>query len=115
MHAAFSKAHFILVPSAQEPCALVFSEACAYGVPILTSDVGGVRTAVEDHVNGRLLPANQGAESFARIIVELLHRSSSYTRLCEGARHRFETILNWEAAAGSMKDAVEGLGLYRFS
>jgi glycosyltransferase involved in cell wall biosynthesis len=39
-------AHVLLVPSRAESCGTVFAEAAAFGVPSLTTAVGGIPTAV---------------------------------------------------------------------
>ena len=93
----------------------MFNEACAFGLPILTCDVGGVRTAVIHNVNGKLFPVNARAELFGEAILKLKDNPSLYSELCEGARRRFETLLNWDTAAVAMKKAIATRGLYHFS
>ena len=46
------ESHFLFVPSRAEAYGIVFCEANAYGLPCLTSFVGGISTVVKDHING---------------------------------------------------------------
>ena len=56
--AAYHAAAALVLPSDQEPWALVVQEALAAGLPVIASDaVGAAREMVDDRVNGRVFPA----------------------------------------------------------
>ena len=54
--------------SYSETQGLVVAEAMAAGCPVIALDASGVREVVEDHRNGRLLPAAAAAEEFAKAL-----------------------------------------------
>ncbi len=58
------------MPSRHETYGLVAAEALACGTPVFAHDVGGLRTIVNDGVDGRLLPdldPVHWAEALARV------------------------------------------------
>ena len=78
----------------------MFCEASAFGVPSLTTDVGGAPTAVEDGVNGLVFPARPDPAEIAERVAELLGQPGAYRALCRSSRARYERELNWDVAVG---------------
>ncbi len=50
------KCHLLLLPSVEEGIANVVLEAMAAGVPVLTTDCGGVNEVITDRLNGYIIP-----------------------------------------------------------
>ncbi|MEP7041500.1 MAG: glycosyltransferase [Dokdonella sp.] len=57
--------------SISEGYSIALLEACASGLPIVTTDVGGNAEIVQDHVNGRIVPARDPA-AMAAAMIEIL-------------------------------------------
>ncbi|MCQ6458653.1 glycosyltransferase family 4 protein, partial [Vibrio parahaemolyticus] len=58
----YGRAQFVVMPSRMpEPFGLVGLEAMAAGVPVIASDVGGVREWLEDGRNGIAVPFGDAA------------------------------------------------------
>ena len=91
------KASFLFVPTRQDCYGIVFAEASAYGVPVISTRTGGVPGAVEDGVNGYLLGTDAGADKYAELIQRLWLDDELYRRLRKSSRARFEQILNWDS------------------
>ena len=47
---------------------MVFPEANSYGVPVITTDTGGVADVVHEGVNGHLLPIDARADAYADLL-----------------------------------------------
>lgn len=81
------------LPSWREGFPRVPMEASAMGVPVVATDIRGCREAVEQGVNGILVPAKD-AGALARALEALLSSEESRRRLGEGgrrlARERFD-------------------------
>ena len=92
--------HALVLPTRAEAFGCVFCEASAYGVPSIAPAVGGVPTAVEDGVNGRLVPARPTPDEVADAVAGLVADPEGYRALCRSARDRYERELNWDAAVG---------------
>ncbi len=94
-------ADVFILPSDYEGLPVSIIEACARGVPIVASDVGGVRELVDD-TNGFRVP-NDAAE-FARSIERLRADADLRRRLAAGARARFESDFRLETMVQSYED-----------
>ena len=69
-----------------EPFGLVGLEAGALGLPVVASDVGGVREWLHDGVNGVLVPAPASPDAFGDALVDLLTDTARQVALRRGAR-----------------------------
>ena len=91
-----AEAHLLFVPSRAENYGIAFSEAAAYGVPSLASDVGGIPTVVRDDVSGFALPAGSSPELYASVIRDCAQDTGRYRELAHSSRHFYERNLSWD-------------------
>lgn len=92
-----AEAHFLVAPTLFDCFGIVYCEAAAYGVPVLTADVGGVGQVVREGENGFLLPPDAPASAYAARIRELFEDRERYGKLRAQSRLHFERRLNWDA------------------
>jgi glycosyltransferase involved in cell wall biosynthesis len=104
--ALYSRAHFVILPTKADCSPIAFAESCCFGVPVLAPDTGGVSTILHNGVNGYLLPQGAPGEAYARIALEIMQDPNEYRRLALGARHEYETRLNWEAAGARVHQLI---------
>jgi len=99
-------AHFLLLPSRAECYGVVLAEACAFGVPVLASETGGIGTVVKDGVNGKTFPTTQDpavldraeeAKQYADFIENTLN--DDYSTLALSAFEEYVGRLNWSRSA----------------
>jgi glycosyltransferase involved in cell wall biosynthesis len=102
----FASVHFLLLPTRADCTPVVNSEANAYGVPAITTDVGGVSGTVLDGVNGYCLPFESRGDAYADLIARLYADQAGYHQLIASSRDKFENELNWEAWAASFKELL---------
>lgn len=76
-------------PSWAESFPYVVLEAMSAGVPIVASDVGGIREALVGGESG-LLVAPGDKEALARALIELLDDADRRARIGDAAKHRLE-------------------------
>jgi glycosyltransferase involved in cell wall biosynthesis len=81
----YDRAAIVAVPSRREGYGLVAREAMAHGRTVVASAVGGLVEAIEDGVNGVLVPARDVA-ALRRALEELLADPGRRARLGEAAR-----------------------------
>jgi glycosyltransferase involved in cell wall biosynthesis len=97
------ESHFLFVPSRAEAYGIVFCEANAYGLPCLTSYVGGISTIVKDHVNGMSFALNAPIEAYCDYLCNLMNNYTQYEALALSAFHEYEARLNWAVATKQVK------------
>ena len=97
LEALFRDSSFFIMPSRQEAYGLAYCEACAFGLPPIGADTGGVGTIVRDGENGLLLPLDADPGDYVRAIGTMWSDAAAYRDLQIGARESFEARLNWRA------------------
>lgn len=101
------ESHFLLVPSRAECCAIVFAEANAFGLPCLTSYVGGISTAVKDNINGMTFGLDAATQTYCEYIMQLMQNYAEYEKLALSAFHEYKTRLNWQTATHSVMQLIQ--------
>jgi glycosyltransferase involved in cell wall biosynthesis len=75
---------FVLSPT-QEGLGIVFLEAMAHGLPVVTTTCGGPEGIIIDGVNGYLVP-KEDPMAFKLAVKRVWNSASEYTRMCGKAR-----------------------------
>jgi glycosyltransferase involved in cell wall biosynthesis len=91
-----SSVHFLILPTRADCSLIVAGEANSYGVPAITTKVGGVPDVVKDGVNGYCLPYEARGDAYASVIKKVFFDKAAYHNLIEGSRERYEQRLNWD-------------------
>jgi glycosyltransferase involved in cell wall biosynthesis len=81
------KLHALSVMSAHEGLPMTIIEALSVGLPVLATSVGGIPEAVQDGVNGRLIPRN--VEALTKSILRLYNNPAEQVRFCTESRRVF--------------------------
>ena len=102
-------ATFNILPSLSECCAVVFSEAAAFGVPSLASDVGGNTTSVMNGITGYVFPATATAQQYAETIEDCIHSAEDYQALCIRTVNTYHKTLNWDVSAKQIVSLINSL------
>jgi glycosyltransferase involved in cell wall biosynthesis len=100
------ESHFLFVPSRAEAYGIVFCEANAFGLPCLTSYVGGISTVVKNNVNGMTFSLEAAPEVYCQYIMELMRDYGCYEELALSAFNEYETRLNWNRATQVVKELI---------
>jgi len=103
----FLQSHFLLFPTRADCSPIVICEANAFGLPVITSDVGGISSIIHDGINGYMFPLSASGEDYAKCIAEIFSDSVRYKQLSESAREEYDHRLNWNSWANSFYRVVE--------
>jgi glycosyltransferase involved in cell wall biosynthesis len=96
------ESHFLLLPSRAECFGVVLAEANAYGVPCVTSDVGGIPTAIKNDTNGHIFSVGSFADEAAAYIESIFSDWARYSELATSARREYDNRLNWRTSSGKI-------------
>lgn len=81
--------HVVVVPSRSEGMPRVLAEALSCGRPVIASDIGGCRDAVDERVNGILVPPGDAA-ALAAAIESVLKRPDLIPAMSRASRLKAE-------------------------
>ena len=82
-----SDTYLLLIVSGKEGIPLVMLEAMALQVPVITTDVGGIKEVLKEGINGHLVKLDdQFKDHFVRKALNLLENRHDYTKLAEHTR-----------------------------
>lgn len=87
--------HFMFMPTRADCTPISFCEAASYGLPVISTDTGGVAAVVESGETGILLPLNASSEKYADEIEILIQNPEQIRALSQNAREKYEKELNW--------------------
>jgi glycosyltransferase involved in cell wall biosynthesis len=98
-----------LLPSRIEAFGISLIEACACGLPVISTDVGGVSELVREGESGYVLPHDAGGRDYARLITDIFRDDVRYKRFCRSGRQEYEERLNWDAWGVAVRGVIEKL------
>jgi glycosyltransferase involved in cell wall biosynthesis len=105
-YALMRECHLFLLPTRADCSPLVLAEAAAWGMPAVTTRVGGVPEIVEDGETGLLVDADATPAAYADALRAITATPSSYERFAEHARAAYERRLTWRQWAAIVGAAV---------
>lgn len=97
----YERAAVVVVPSRREGYGMVAREAMAYGRAVVATAVGGLRDALEDGVDGVLVPPRD-VPALRAAIERLLADDELRARLGNAARAKAEREWSWDAATEAL-------------
>ena len=103
------ESHFLIAPTLFDCFGIVYCEAAAYGIPVLTSDVGGVSQAVRKGRNGFLFSKDAPAADYVGTIIDLFTHQERYEALRISSRKEYEIRLNWNEWERRMERIITAL------
>lgn len=102
----YKTSEFFILPSKAECAAVVVAEANSFGLPALTTNVGGMRTVVRDGKNGRAFELPAFVQECADYILQTLSSKERYHQLCISSFDEYSNRLNWRTAVQSVLDLI---------
>lgn len=101
--------HFMFVPSRADCTPIVFCEANAYGLPIISTRTGGIPSIVEHGHNGYLLDEGAAGKEFGALIHQLWEGPEHYADMARAARKAYDETFNWPVWGRTVRELLEGL------
>jgi phosphatidylinositol alpha-1,6-mannosyltransferase len=113
MSGAFQLSDLVILPLVpvegdMEGFGIVCLEAGAAAKPVVAFDLGGVSDAIEDGVNGHLVPAGDYTK-MADQVVGILQAPEEAERIGQAGRKRVEQNFGWDVIGKQYQEAILGL------
>ncbi len=102
----YREASFFILPTRSECFSIALCEANSFGLPVVSTETGGLPELVRSGVNGFLLPLEARGDQYASKISEIYSDRVLYQALRESSRGQFESRLNWDAWGERVKDIL---------
>ena len=103
------ESNFLLLPSRADCTPVAVSEANSFGVPCLTSNVGGNHRIVSNEINGRIFDFTKGSKECCDYIISLKKQPEQYMQLCNNSYNRFLSELNWDLSGKKITELLNTL------
>jgi glycosyltransferase involved in cell wall biosynthesis len=110
LESLFRESSFLFMPSQQEAFGLVYCEACAFGLPSIARDTGGVSAIIKNGENGLLFDADADVETYVAGIREGWADEQRYLAMTRAARAAFENRLRWHVWGATIEAQIRALG-----
>lgn len=104
-----AESHYLVLPTRADCVPVVIAEANSFGVPVVTSNVGGIPTVVNDGINGAAFDIGNFVDPACDFILNSLGHSSAYSLLAESSFGHYQDRLNWQVAGKKVKQFLEGM------
>ncbi|MFC2541495.1 glycosyltransferase, partial [Neisseria sicca] len=90
------KSHFLFVPTKADCTPIAFCEAAGYGLPVISTNTGGISAHVVNGETGILLPESATATDYAVAIEKLLQHPEMIRSMSIASREKYKKELNWK-------------------
>lgn len=104
-----SMCHFLILPTKADCTPVVYSEANSFGLPCISTNVGGISTIIKDELNGKTFSLYDTENTYSEYISSIFCDKTRYNDLCCSSFNEFETRLNWSVAGKSITNLLHQL------
>lgn len=101
----YSRANIFVIPSLYEGLPTTLLEAMVFGKPIVGSDIDGIRTVIDNGVDGLLVPP-ANVEMLAENICLLLEDRNLANRISDNAKEKVKSY-DWNIIASQIRNIYE--------
>ncbi|MBD1899036.1 glycosyltransferase family 4 protein [Trichocoleus sp. DQ-A3] len=104
-----AESHFLIVPSRAEAYGNVFCEANSFGVPCISTNIGGIPTIIKENRNGKVFSLNASINEYCAYISNLFGNYGDYKQLALSSFKEYQERLNWFVATNMAKQMFSTL------
>lgn len=107
MNKLLAGSHFLVLPTRADCTPVVFSEANAFGVPCLSTNIGGIPTIIKDDVNGKLFSVEADIWEYCTFISRLFSNYDRYKEMALTSFKEYQSRLNWGTSGSAVRKLLE--------
>ncbi len=100
----YKESNLLFVPTRADCSPIIFCEANAFGLPVLSSNTGGVTEIIEDGINGFCLEYKATPRDYANTIISMMKDKEGYEKLCKTSKEKYDKELNWNSWVYAVKN-----------
>ncbi|AFY40740.1 glycosyltransferase family 4 protein [Nostoc sp. PCC 7107] len=102
----FAEAHFLILPTIADCTPHVVAEANSFGVPAISTNVGGLATLIHDDLNGKIFPLDGSISAYCNYIITMMSNHDDYDQLAFSSFNEYQNRLNWNVAVQKTKKLI---------
>ncbi|MDQ6482602.1 glycosyltransferase family 4 protein [Dyadobacter sp. LHD-138] len=104
-----AQSNFLILPTQADCTPIVFSEANSFGLPCISTNVGGISTILRDGLNGKAFPLVSDENVYADYIQSIFSNKELYKQLALSSFHEYESRLNWDVTGKTIMKLLHEL------
>lgn len=98
MNCLYAESHFFILPTLAECTPIVFSEANSFGLPVLTTNTGGISSIIKNDINGKMFGPKLDVTACVDYITHFFTEIEKYKEFSEKSFNEYVTRLNWKTS-----------------
>ena len=102
----YAMSDFLILPTRADCVPNAILEANAFGLPVITTDTGGIASVICNGENGYMLPLAARGNEYADLIANIYRDKQRYLRMVQSSWAAFEERLNWDAWGRRVHDIL---------
>jgi glycosyltransferase involved in cell wall biosynthesis len=102
-----SESHFLIVPTRADCGLIVGCEANSFGVPCLSTNVGGLPSVIRSGINGQLFERDADIFQYRDFIAEMFTNYAKYKLLATNSFNEYQSRLNWDSSTEKVRDLLK--------
>lgn len=108
----YLESHFFILPTIAEAMGVVFCEANSFGLPVITTNTGGISTIIRNDVNGKMFDLDFDIIECVKYIEDIFSNLKRYNNYSLNSFNEYIDRLNWQMSIDKcisyMKDLENG-------
>ncbi len=105
----FQSAHFLIYPTKADALGMVLSEAAAFGVPALASNVGGIPGLVKADITGQTFAVDADPDEYCAFVMSYMNDTNQYQSLAYSTFENYKNNMSWPAVGAQARAAFREL------
>ncbi|MBD1837612.1 glycosyltransferase family 4 protein [Coleofasciculus sp. FACHB-64] len=105
----FMESHFLILPSREDWTPAVIREASSFGLPSISTNVGGIPTILRDNFNGKIFSLDASVADYCSYILQTFKQVYEYDRIAISSFNEYQSRLNWSVAGKTVKSLLTEL------
>jgi len=94
----YKQNHFFILPTIAEAMGVVFCEANSFGLPVITTNTGGISTVIRNDINGKMFDVDFDIIECAEYIEDIFANFERYNDYSIKSFKEYSERLNWQVS-----------------